>query len=320
MKIKATYIQYLLIATFQLFWTLSSIAQPGDRAFSFVTFDGSGYRNDFKVYSCSVNYPNSSIASDSLELVWKPDLKTIKIVDTLQLIKVTNDSMDFPHQYYYQGSSCFKTNILMIIRNDKYDKDTMLITTAGADPYALLVSPEGIGHGLPFIYPYRKGLFYLQRLMTDRSAKSLFYGAYRSYFLSYYSTYPKVIPNLSEAYISYSRMTKKTYSSNDTISITLTGRVLNNGGCGGGSILWTLQKYENERWIIAIENCCQQMDCGIGPSILNNATIPLILLKDKINQNIATYPMQREISKGRYRFVVYDDIYQMYFSDEFSIE
>ena len=86
MKIKATYIQYLLIATFQLFWTLSSIAQPGDRAFSFVTFDGSGYRNDFKVYSCSVNYPNSSMVSDSLELVWKPDLKTIKIVDTLQQI------------------------------------------------------------------------------------------------------------------------------------------------------------------------------------------------------------------------------------------
>lgn len=317
MKIKATYVQYIINTAFQLFWTLSSNAQPGDRAFSFVTFDGSGYHNNFKVYSCSVNYPNSSIHSDSLELVWKPDLKTIKIIDTLQLVKVTNDSMGIPYAYYYQGRSCLMTNILMIIIDKK---DTMLITTAGADPYALLVSPDGHDYGLPFIYPFQRGLFYLQRLMADRSAKSLFYITHRDYFLAYYNTYPKIIPNHAEVFISYLKMTKQTYVANDTISITLTGRVLNDGGCGGGTILWTLQKFENEKWKMAIENCCQQMNCGIGPSILSNTTIPLLLLKDKINQNIATSPMQREISKGKYRFVIYDDIYQMYFSDDFIIE
>ncbi len=41
------------------------------------------------------------------------------------------------------------------------------------------------------------------------------------------------------------------------------------------------------------------MDCGIGPSILNNKTIPLALHKDKINHNISAYPMQREIQKGQ---------------------
>lgn len=317
MKIKVTYIQYILITAFQLFWTLSSFAQPGDRAFSFVTFDGNGYHNNFKVYSCSVNYPNSLIRSDSLELVWKPDLKTIKIIDTLRLVKVTNDSMGIPYPYYYQGSSCLMTNILMIVRDNK---DTMLITTAGADSYALQVSTDGQDYALPFICAFQRGLFYLQRLIADRSAKSLFYSTHRDYFLAYYNTYPKISVQPEEVFISYLNLNKQTYVANDTISITLTGRVLNDGGCGGGNILWPLQKFENNKWIIAIENCCQQMDCGIGPSILNNTTIPLVLLKDKVNQNIATYPMQRVIPKGKYRLVIYDDIYQVYFTDEFFIE
>lgn len=62
------------------------------------------------------------------------------------------------------------------------------------------------------------------------------------------------------------------------------------------------------------------MDCGIGPSILNNKTIPLALHKDKINHNISAYPMQREIQKGKYRFVDYDDNYQLYFTVEFIID
>lgn len=317
MKRKVTYIQYIINTAFQLLWALHSLAQPGDRAFSFVTFDGNGYHNNFKVYSCSVNYPNSSIRSDSLELVWKPDLKTIKIIDTLRLVKVTNDSMGIPYPYYYQGSSCLMTNILMVVRDKK---DTMLITTAGADPYALLVSPAGHDHGLPFIYPFQRGLFYLQRLMADRSTKRLFYGAHRDYFFAYNYNHPKIIVNPDEVFISYLKMNKQTYVANDTICITLTGRVLNNGACGGGSILWTLQRFDHDKWIIAIDNCCEQMDCGIGPSILNNATIPLILLKDTINRDLMTFPQQREIPKGKYRFVIYDDIYQVYFINEFIIE
>jgi hypothetical protein len=316
MEIKSTLIQYIIITTIQSFWTISSLAQPGDRAFSFVTFDGSGYHNNFKVYSCSVNYPNSSISSDSLELVWKPDLKTIKIIDTLRLVKVTNDSMGIPYPNYYLGSSCLMTNLLMIVRDNK---DTMLITTAGANPYALLLSPDGHDHGLPFIYPFQRGLFYLQRLMSDRSAKSLFYSAHRDYFFAYYNKHPKIIVN-DDVFISYLKMNKQTYVANDTICITLTGRILNDGACGGGSILWTLQKFENKKWIIAIDNCREQMDCGKGPSILNNATIPLILLKDRINRDLMTFPQQREIPKGKYRFVIYDEIYQVYFADEFIIE
>jgi len=317
MEIKSTLIQYIIITTIQSFWTISSLAQPGDRAFSFVTFDGSGYNNNFKVYSCSVNYPNSSLHSDSLELVWKPDLKTIKIIDTLRLVKVTNDSMGIPYPNYYLGSSCLMTNLLMIVRDNK---DTMLITTAGANPYALLLSPDGHDHGLPFIYPFQRGLFYLQRLMSDRSAKSLFYSAHRDYFFAYYNKHPKIIVNNDDVFISYLKMNKQTYVANDTICITLTGRILNDGACGGGSILWTLQKFENKKWIIAIDNCREQMDCGKGPSILNNATIPLILLKDRINRDLMTFPQQREIPKGKYRFVIYDDIYQVYFADEFIIE
>ena len=317
MNIKLTPIQYTLITAFQLFITLTSIAQPGDRAFSIVPFDGFGYNTYFKIYSCSVSYPNSSLRSDSIELVWKPDLRTIKIMDTLQLVKVTNDSMGIPYPYYYQGKSCLTTKILMIIRDSK---DTMLITTAGADPYALLVSSDWHEHGLAFIYPFQRGLFYLQRLMDDQSAKRLFYSAHRDYFFAYYNTHPKIILNPAEVFISYLKMNKLIYVANDTISITLTGRVLNDGGCASGSILWTLQKFENQKWIIAIENCCQQMDCGKGPSILNNTTIPLVLLKDKINHDISTYPVQREIPEGQYRFVFYDDIYQVYFTDEFRIK
>jgi hypothetical protein len=317
MNRKAIYIQCILIIFFLLFGKQFVVAQPGDRVFSIVTFDANGYHTNFKIYSCSVNYPNSSMCSDSLELVWKPDIKTIKIIDTLQLVKVTNESSGITYPYYYQGKSCLTTNILMIIRGNK---DTMLITTAGADSYSLAVSPDNKEHGLPFFYPFQRGLFYLQRLIADKSAKRLFFSAHRDYFLAYYNTNPNNILNRSDVYISHIKMNKQNYQTDDTLCITLTGRVLNDGGCGGGSILWTLQKFENEKWIIAIENCCQQMDCGIGPSILNKTSIPLVLLKDKINQNIATYPMQRKIPKGKYRFIIYDDIYQLYFTEGFIVE
>src|SRR5690606_22030602 len=115
MNRQVLYIQCILITVFHLLWAQAAVSQPGDRAFSFVTFDGNGYHTDFKIYSCSVNYPNSSIPSHSLELVWKPDLKTIKIIDTLQLVKVINDSMERPYPYYYQGKSCLSTDILMIV-------------------------------------------------------------------------------------------------------------------------------------------------------------------------------------------------------------
>jgi hypothetical protein len=301
-----------------MFGTLSSLAQPSDRQFSFVTFDSYGYHNNYKVYSCSVDYPNSLIRSDSLELAWEPDLKTLKIIDTLQLVKVTNDSLGIPYPYYYRGSSFSMTNILMIIRDNK---DTMMISTAGAQHY-LVVSPDKQEHGLPFIYPFQRGLFYLQRLIEDGSVKRLFFSIHRAWFLGHYDniTNPYMIVNRSDVNISYIKMNKKNYHADDTLCITLTGKVLNDGGCGGGSILWTLQKFENDKWINEIDNCCSQMDCGIGLSILNNTTIPLVLLKDKINQNIATYPTQREIPNGKYRFVIYDDIYQLYFTEEFIIE
>lgn len=317
MSVKGTYIQLIFTITMQLFWMEAAMAQPGDRAFSVVTFDGSGYHTNFKIYASSVNYPNSSMRSDSLELVWKPDLKTIKITEQLRCVKVTNDSMGLPYPYYYQGSSCLMTNILMIIRNDK---DTMLISTAGANPYDWIVSPNKHELGLPFIFPFQRGLYYLKKLAEDRSTKILFNAAHRDYFFAYYNTKPDFISNPADSRISYLKMNKHTYFSNDTLSITLTGRVSNDGGCGGGSILWTLQKFENNKWIIAKDNCCQQMACGIGPSILKNTTIPLILLKDKINKDLMTYPQQMEIPKGRYRFVVYDDFYQLYRTDEFTIE
>lgn len=317
MKIKATYARYLFITTCYMLWTLSSFAQPGDRTFSFVPFDGSGFHNNFKVYSCSVKYPNSLKLTDSVELVWKPDLKSIRIIDTLKLIKVTNDSSGIPYPYYYQGNSCLMTNILMVIRNNT---DTMLITTAGADPYDLVVPFNKYDLGLPFIYPFQRGLFYLHKLLADKSALILFNSVHRPYFLSNNNESLNSNLNSADVRISYLRMNKRIYRANDTLSITLTGKVLNDRSCGGGSILWTLQRFENDKWIIAIDECCEQMACGKGPSILNNATIPLILLKDKINQNTATYPMQREIPKGKYRFVIYDDMHQVYYTEGFIIE
>src|SRR5580765_2793260 len=139
--------QYTLriyILTTLLFWSQAAAAQPGDREFSVLTFDSYGFvgcsHTNFKFYACSVNYPNRLLHSDSLELVWEPDLGTIKIFETLRCVEEKSDSINLPYQASFHGSSCLNTNILMIIRNDK---DTMLISTAGADPYALIVSPNG---------------------------------------------------------------------------------------------------------------------------------------------------------------------------------
>ena len=312
------YIQCLLITAFYFLGFQSVYAQPGESAFSMVIFDGSGYHTNFKIYSCSVNYPNKSLRSDSLELVWKPDVKTIKIIDTLQLVMSKNDNMEIPYPFYYQGKSCLATNILMIIRDNK---DSMLISTAGGDACKLLVAPYHKEPSLPLIFPFQKGLFFLQKLIANRSTKSLYFSIYRNYFLSSTNkTNSTIILNPADVSISYLKMSRQTYSAGDTISITLTGSVLNDGACAGGSILWTLQKFENKKWITVIDHCCEQMDCGVGPSIFNNTTIPLILIKDKNNTDLKTFPQQRVIEPGKYRFVIYDEFYQPYFTDEFNIK
>lgn len=317
MYIKGLFSMRIFILTILLFWMHASYAQPDDRAFAVVAFDSNGYHSNYRMYSCSVSYPNISFPSDSLELVWQPDLKTIKIIDTLRLVKVTNDSTGLPYPYYFEGNSCLMTNILMIISDNK---DTMLISTAGAAPYDLVLSPYGHELGLPFIIPFQRGLFYLSKLVEENSTKILFNSAHRDYFLAYYNANTNFASRTEDNRIRYIKMNKQTYFANDTLSIILTGSVLSDGSCGGGNILWTLQKFENNRWIIAIENCCQQMDSAKGPSILNNTTIPLVFLKYKIKQSLMTYPMQIEIPTGKYRFAVYDDIYQLYLTEEFIIE
>ena len=190
MHLKSLYISYLLIITFHFCGIQFTFAQPGDHPFSVVTFDASGYHTNFKIYSCSAKYPYSSERSDSLEVVWKPDLKSLKIIDTLELVEITNETLRFPYSHYFRGKSCLTTNILMIIRDNT---DTMLISTAGADPYALLLNHTSNEHNLPFLYPFQRGLFYLQKLISNLSAKSLFFLAHRDYFLNYYSSKKQVI-------------------------------------------------------------------------------------------------------------------------------
>jgi hypothetical protein len=46
MSTTAPYIKTIFTMMFHLFGAMSSLAQPGDGAFSFVTFDGSGYQNN----------------------------------------------------------------------------------------------------------------------------------------------------------------------------------------------------------------------------------------------------------------------------------
>lgn len=205
----------------------------------------------------------------------------------------------------------------MIIRNGK---DTMLISTAGADPYSWRVSPNGHDLGLPFIFTFQRGLFYLQKLSSDKSTKVLFNATHRDYFLNYYNTNPNFISKADDSRIPYLKVNKHIFQVNDTLSITVTGRVLNDGGCDGGSIFWTLQKLDGSKWKIEKDNCCTQMDCGSGPTIATNLTLPLLLLKDKINKELVTYPQQREIQKGIYRIVIYDDYFQPYWTNEFIIE
>jgi hypothetical protein len=53
MSTTAPYIKAVFITLFHLFGAMSSFAQPGDGA---VTFDGSGYHNNFKVYSCTIGH------------------------------------------------------------------------------------------------------------------------------------------------------------------------------------------------------------------------------------------------------------------------
>src|SRR4051812_47718695 len=89
--------------------SLTASAQPGDHTFSVIAFDEHGMFECspyYKFYACTVKYPNSRMHIDSLQLVWKPDLSTISVIETLKCIPVANDTSGIPFKYYFEGSSC----------------------------------------------------------------------------------------------------------------------------------------------------------------------------------------------------------------------
>jgi hypothetical protein len=317
MSIKFKISQLVLIGLFLISGISKTTAQPGDYSFNVVPVDEFGFvgcsSDNYKLYACKVDYPDRSPNSDSLELRWSPILKTLRILDTLRCLPNQSYDAEIPYESCFRAKSCLNTNILAIIRNDK---DTMLINSGGSDPYSWRLDPTGVDAGLPFLFTFQKGLFHLNKLYADKGRVILHNATFHTWILNH-NRNSILIPN--QRRITFIALNDENYGDNDIIKITLTGTLLTDGGCNSGNLLWTLQKSENDKWITVKDFCCDQMDCGKPSVIANNRTFILFIQKNQLGPEQSGYPRQLANPKGKYKIIIYDDFFQPYRTEEFTI-
>ena len=289
-------------------------AQPGDSQYSIVLYDynNSGFidcsvnQNTFQVLACQVDY----LSNDFLQKNWTPNLKTLKVTDTLICI-VNTDTM-YPFNTFFEGTSYLNTRMLLVIKNNK---DTMYIDGAGEH---LINDYYGTQSGLPAVIPFNKGMIKLFKLQNEDNYRRLQNMTYRKFWTTNNLNTPVYNPWVKRI----SRLTlnkeKYYYQNDDTLLIEVTGKITSDGSCNDGNPLWILQKEVGNRWLSIKENMIQ-MDCGMGRNTFDNKHLPLFIITNKINPEMYSFPRQIELSSGKYRIVIFDDIGLPYFSEPFEI-
>jgi hypothetical protein len=294
-------------------------SQPGDCPLSVLPVDEYGYVNgqsfNYQLFSCHVNYPRMYENLGDIRTAYQPDLKTLEIRDTLHYFAFDEPIEVYPYNGFFQSRSCNETDILMIIRNRQ---DTMLINSGGAYRQLWRYSPYGENLGLPFVFYFQKGIFFFSDLNESDDSKRLFNAVHREFLLLRYSTEKST--EVVKGSITEMHMTKRNYAVNDVVSVNLTGRMLNDGGCAGRNLIWTLQRLQNDDWEIVRDECCTQMDCGVGPAIGDHQDFPLFVCASEILYPRISSPQILAFPNGQYRVIVYDEFYRPYIGDMFWLE
>lgn len=141
---------------------------------------------------------------------------------------------------------------------------------------------------------------------------------HRDFLLRYYSTEKST--DVVKGGISEMHMTKRNYMVNEVVSVNLTGRILNDGGCAGRNLIWTLQRLQNDNWEIVKDECCAQMDCAVGPAVGDHEDFPLFVYATEIFYPRISNPEILAFPRGQYRVIVYDEFNRPYIGDMFWLE
>lgn len=282
-------------------------AQPGDRPYSIVLCDDkSGFvdcsisPNTYQLLACNVDY----LSYDYLQTSWTPDLKTLKVTDTLTC--VTNTDTLFSYKTLYTGSSYLNTTMLLIIRNNK---DTMYLDGAGEH---LVSDYYGTQNNLPAVITFQKGMTKLFKLQSEDAYRRLQNMTHLKFWTAGDLNTPVYNPWVKRIR-EFSLNKEKYYRQNDTLILKITGSITSDGSCADGNVSWILQKKEDLSWVSVKEHLIQ-MDCGRGRNTFDNKQVPLFIVTNKINPSMYSFPPQMEFSPGKYRIVIFDDLGLPYFS------
>lgn len=286
-------------------------AQPGDDHFSLMVYDtqfgciSCDSKTDiYNVYGGSIQF----ISNDFRATTWVPDLKTIRIHDTLPCFPVKPLPW-YPCSNLYLGKSYLNTNIVVIVKNNK---DTMYIVGDGS----LWISDYyGTQQNLTAVIPFTKGVHQLHLLQNTADYRRLQNALYQKYYLE--NNESNITYNSWNRRINEFKSLKGQYALGDTVGIFINGTAISDGSCSDGMVLWILQKKEEKSWKSHFENIVQ-MDCGKGKNTFKNKSLMLFHISNPNEKRIA-YHRQIDLPSGEYRLVVFDDHNLPYFTESFVV-
>lgn len=306
------------------------LAQPGDGHINISVYGNTGFwpctkYENVKVLAYEATYPLKQNYYDENDFDYeKPNLKSLKFLGEFKCIPSKKEFKDYPLDSFYYDS-CMNPDVVAIIQN----KDTMYINTSSADAcYDWMVDATGTTSDLPFFIKFKKGLFQLRDIKKDRERLIMQNNIYLDYLIKFKYNDRYFIPDYVQKRIDVFETSRSIYDKDDFIFLRFKENIIvKNEGQNyayNRHIYWALQKLnESQKWEIIVP--FPEFEFEIELQVLSNEDpklkiIPLFQYKwenEKLNYNIRNQPV---LPSGTYRLLIFDDLSQPYFSNEFVLK
>ena len=317
--------KYLILIFFPLwFW-----AQPGDGHIQISVYGNTGFwpcskYENIKVLAYEATFTLKQNPNDEYDFDFeKPNLKALKFLGEFKCIPSKEEFKDYPLESFY-FDSCIKPNLIAIIQN----KDTMYVNTASSDAcFDWIIDGTGAQSYLPFIIRFKKGLFQLRDIAKDKERITIQNSTYLDYLLKFQYTDRYYKPNYLQNRIIIFETSRTIYEKDDFVFIRFQeDEIIKKESSfyrDNRHVYWALQKLNKKNeWEIVVPSPLFEFEDHFGLSNEDPKLkiIPIFQYKwdnEKLNYQNRNKPI---LPSGIFRFVVFDDLAQPYFSNEFVLK
>jgi hypothetical protein len=274
-------------------------AQPNDHSFSLVFFTSQGF------FYC--NPASADVMTGQVEEF--NEKKTFVPTDTMRCVQVQGEADDRLYTQYWQGLSWENTRAVRIV----FGGDTMVLDTEKA-PIHWKLNPNGGISKFPLPVYFQKG-WYIWGDYKDSELDRMYYNSINR------TAILRDMPILEwkEKHPVTCETERPTYWHRDTVTVRLTGTCLTDGSCSDYMPLYSLMRWNGAAWTLVYEDCCTQMDCGMGRRLFVGEETMVFRVKCMGVMDSEHTWNSVKVTPGLFRLVFYQDDSGMVVTNEFEI-